>query len=112
MGLARIVEHGPALLPHLLFETRARQLLNGLSPADAMGFLSGLLIGADAAAARQWFGALGLVTLIGAPALNTFYGQAIASQGGVVTAIDGDSAVLAGLTTLSPRKNSDFHVLA
>jgi 2-dehydro-3-deoxygalactonokinase len=77
-----------------------------------MGFLSGLLIGADAAAARQWFGDLGKVTLIGAPALNNFYGQAIASQGGVVTAIDGDSAVLAGLTTLSPPKNSEFHVLA
>lgn len=112
MGLARIAEHGPALLPHLLFETRARQLLEGLSAADAMGFLSGLLIGADAAAARQWFGDLGKVTVIGAPALNNFYDQAIASQGGHVTAIDGDAAVLAGLTTLSPPKNSDFHVLA
>ncbi len=112
MGLSRLVEHGPALLPHLLFETRARQLLDGLSAADAMGFLSGLLIGADAAAARQWFGDLGQVTLVGAPALNGFYGQAIASQGGVTAAIDGDSAVLAGLAVLSPRKNSDFHVLA
>ena len=36
----------------------------------------------------------------------------LASQGGVVTAIDGDSAVLAGLTTLSPQKNSGFHVVA
>lgn len=112
MGLARIVEQGPALLPHLLFETRARQLLNGLSGGDAMGFLSGLLIGADAAAARRWFGELGRVTLIGAPALNTLYGQAISSAGGETAAIDGDSAVLAGLTTLSQTKNSDFHVLA
>jgi 2-dehydro-3-deoxygalactonokinase len=112
MGLARIVEHGPALLPHLLFETRARQLLDALPAADAMGFLSGLLIGADAAAARQWFGDLGKVTLIGAPALNAFYGQAIAAQGGRTVAIDGDSAVLAGLSTLSPQKNSEFHVLA
>ncbi len=112
MGLARITEQGPALLPHLLFETRARQLLTGLSGGDAMGFLSGLLIGADAAAARQWFGELGRVTLIGAPALNTLYGQAIFSAGGEAAAIDGDSAVLAGLTTLSQTKNSDFHVLA
>lgn len=112
MGLTRIVEQGPALLPHLLFETRARQLLNGLSGGDAMGFLSGLLIGADAAAARRWFGELGKVTLIGAPSLNTLYGQAISSAGGQAAALDGDSAVLAGLTTLSPSKNSDFHVLA
>jgi 2-dehydro-3-deoxygalactonokinase len=111
-GLARIVEHGPALLPHLLFETRARQLLDALPAADAMGFLSGLLIGADAAAARQWFGPLGKVTLIGAPALNDFYGQAIASQGGQTTAVDGDSAVLAGLSTLSSSKSNESHVLA
>lgn len=112
LGLARIGEHGPALLPHLLFETRSRQLLDALPAADAMGFLSGLLIGADAAAARQWFGDLGEVTLIGAPALNDLYEQAIASQGGHAIAIDGDAAVLAGLTTLSPPKSSDFHVLA
>ena len=30
-----------------MFETRARQLLDGMSPADAMGYLSGLLIGAE-----------------------------------------------------------------
>jgi 2-dehydro-3-deoxygalactonokinase len=112
MGLARITEKGPALLPHLLFETRSRQLLDALPAADAVGFLSGLLIGADAAAARQWFGDLGQVTLIGAPALNDFYGQAIAAQGGHTVAIDGDSAVLAGLSALSPPKNSEFHVLA
>lgn len=112
MGLARIIAHGPALLPHLLFETRSRQLLESLPPDDAMGFLSGLLIGADAAAARTWFGDLGQVTLIGAPGLNQFYGQAIASLGGQSTAIDGEAAVLAGLTTLSFTKNNDLHVLA
>ena len=112
MGLARITEKGPALLPHLLFETRARQLLDALPAADSMGFLSGLLIGADAAAARQWFGDLGKVVLVGAPALNDFYGQAIAAQGGHTVAVDGDAAVLAGLSALSPQKNSEFHVLA
>jgi 2-dehydro-3-deoxygalactonokinase len=112
MGLARIAEKGPALLPHLLFETRARQLLDALPSADALGFLSGLLIGADVAAARQWFGELDQVTLVGAPALNGFYGQAIAAQGGGTVAIDGDIAVLAGLSALSPQKNSEFNVLA
>jgi len=112
MGLARIAEHGPALLPHLLFETRARQLLDSLPAADAMGFLSGLLIGADAAAARQWFGDLGQVTLVGAPALNEFYGQAITAQGGHTVAVDGDAAVLAGLSALSSSKSNESHVLA
>lgn len=112
MGLARITEKGPALLPHLLFETRARQLLDNLPAADAMGFLSGLLIGADAAAARQWFGDLGQVTLVGAPTLNEFYGQAIAAQGGHTVAVDGDAAVLSGLSALSSSKSNESHVLA
>src|SRR4051812_27234912 len=54
-GLARIVEQGPARLPHLIFETRSRQLLDGLPKDEAMGFLSGLLIGADTATTSSWF---------------------------------------------------------
>ena len=111
-GLARLVEHGPARLPHLLFETRARQLLNGLSGDDAMGFLSGLLIGADVAAALDWHGPLDHLTLIGAPDLTALYRSATMTHGGQCREIDGDSAVLAGLTTLSGRKNTDVHVLA
>lgn len=112
LGLARICEKGPALLPHLLFETRARQLLETLPAADATGFLSGLLIGADTAAARQWFGPLDEVTLIGAAAANDLYRQAINSQGGQAVAVDGDSALLAGLSALSSSKSKASHVLA
>lgn len=111
-GLARIVEQGPARLPHLIFETRSRQLLDGLPKDEAMGFLSGLLIGGDAAAASSWFGDLGQVSLIGAPALSALYAQAIAAHGGSSVSVDGDAAVLAGLTTLSPAQNSGVHVLA
>ena len=111
-GVARIVEQGPARLPHLIFETRSRQLLDSLPKAEAMGFLSGLLIGSDVAATASWFGDLGQVSLIGAPALGALYAQAIAAHGGSSVAVDGDSAVLAGLATLSPAQNSGVHVLA
>ena len=111
-GVARIVEQGPARLPHLIFETRSRQLLDGLPKAEAMGFLSGLLIGSDTATTSSWFGDLGQVSLIGAPALSALYAQAIAALGGSSVTVDGDSAVLAGLTTLSPAQNSGVHVLA
>jgi 2-dehydro-3-deoxygalactonokinase len=111
-GVARIVEQGPARLPHLIFETRSRQLLDGLPKDEAMGFLSGLLIGSDVAATASWFGDLGPVSLIGAPALGALYAQAIAAHGGSSVAVDGDSAVLAGLATLSPAQNSGVHVLA
>ena len=111
-GVARIVEHGPARLPHLIFETRSRQLLDGLPKDEAMGFLSGLLIASDTATTSSWFGDLGQVSLIGAPALSALYAQAIAAHGGTSVAVDGDAAVLAGLTTLSPASNSGVHVLA
>jgi len=111
-GVARIVEHGPGALPHLIFETRSRQLIDGLAKDEAMGFLSGLLIGADTATTSSWFGRLGQVSLIGAPALSALYAQAIAAHGGSSVSVDGDSAVLAGLTTLSPAQNSGVHVLA
>jgi 2-dehydro-3-deoxygalactonokinase len=111
-GVARIVEQGPARLPHLIFETRSRQILDGLSKDEAMGFLSGLLIGGDTATTSSWFGDLGQVSLIGAPALSALYAQAIAAHGGSSVSVDGDSAVLAGLTTLSSAKNSGVHVLA
>jgi 2-dehydro-3-deoxygalactonokinase len=110
-GVERIVEQGPARLPHLIFETRSRQLLDGLPKDEAMGFLSGLLIGADTASTSSWFGHLGQVSLIGAPALSALYAQAIAAHGGSSAAVDGDAAVLAGLTTLSPAQNSGVHVV-
>lgn len=112
LGLARLAEQGAARLPHLLFETRARQLVDDMARDDALGFLSGLLIGADVAAAADWHGPLNKLTLIGAPALTGLYGAAIAHTGGQSLDVDGDSAVLAGLTALSGQKNSDVHVLA
>lgn len=111
-GLTRIVEHGPGALPHLIFETRSRQLIDGLPKDEAMGFLSGLLIGSDTATTSSWFGKLGQVSLIGAPALSALYAQAITAHGGSSVSVDGDSAVLAGLTTLSSAQNSGVHVLA
>ncbi len=100
-GLSRIAEHGAARLTHLMFETRSRQLLDGLSPADAMGYLSGLLVGADVAAARDWFGPMDAVTVIGAGALSDLYVQALAQIDVGATVVDGDAAVLAGLSAIS-----------
>lgn len=101
LGLDRIGEHGAARLPHLMFETRSRQLLDAMSPADAMGFLSGLLIGADIAAARDWFGPMQAVTVIGAGALSDLYVKALAKVDVGASVVDGDAAVLAGLSAIS-----------
>lgn len=100
-GLARIAEHGAQRLTHLMFETRARQLLEDMSSADAMGFLSGLLIGADVAAARDWFGPMEVVTVIGAGHLSDLYAHALAKIGVATNTVGGDAAVLAGLAAIS-----------
>jgi 2-dehydro-3-deoxygalactonokinase len=106
LGLARIAEHGAGRLTHLLFETRARQLLDAMSPADAMGFLSGLLIGADVAAARDWFGPICAATVIGDGALARLYAEALAAVGAVVSIVDGDAAVLAGLSMITRHQDA------
>ncbi|HJV41703.1 2-dehydro-3-deoxygalactonokinase [Caulobacter sp.] len=101
LGLERIGAHGAQRLLHLMFETRGRQLLDGTSPADAMGYLSGLLIGADVAAARDWFGPIEAVTVIGAGPLGDLYVKALARVGVGAAVVDGDAAVLAGLSSIS-----------
>ena len=99
-GLERIIQLGSRRLTQLLFETRSRQLVDRLSPADAAGFLSGLLIGADVDGTADLVGRSDAVTLIGDPALTAFYAQALAAKGLTSRTVDGEAAVLAGLSAL------------
>jgi 2-dehydro-3-deoxygalactonokinase len=96
-GVARQAE--TALLP-ALFEVRTRQLIEGLSPDQALGFLSGLMIGADVAAALQSFGRDLPVAAIGEPALVRLYLTALADYGVHGESIDGSACVLAGLRAI------------
>lgn len=105
-GLARIGEHGPQRLAHLMFETRGRQLLQAMTPADAMGFLSGLLIGADVFAARDGFGPMPAATVIGDGPLAALYVQALAAAGVPASVVDGDAAVLAGLSMITRHQDA------
>lgn len=84
-----------------LFEARAAQLRAGRSLGWARGFLSGLLIGSEVREAEALFGRFEAVTLTGGPALLPRYAQALGRTGVRADAIDGDAAVLAGLTVLA-----------
>lgn len=95
-GVARIAQAGPGQLIHLLFETRSRQLRDGMSIAHATGYLSGLLIGAEVAAMDA-----GPVTLIGSQALTDLYATALATFGRQATIVDGAAAVRAGLRAIA-----------
>ena len=86
--------------PHLassgLFALRAAALLQGLSPEQAAGRLSGILIGNELAAARAFWQA-GPVVLIGAPALAQHYLALLLAHGAKASRQDGASLVLSGL---------------
>lgn len=89
----------PETLAARLFGIRAGGLVAGLSPAAARARLSGLLIGAELAAARPyWLGQA--VAVIGSDALATAYVRALAAQGVVAQAEPGSALVLAGLRAL------------
>ncbi|MCH7627220.1 MAG: 2-dehydro-3-deoxygalactonokinase [Proteobacteria bacterium] len=94
-GFARGLARADEPLPCALFEARAARLLDGRSRAWAQGYLSGLLIGAEVA---QFAPDTGPVVVVGTPALAALYARALTARGLAFTAVDGDAAVLAGLT--------------
>lgn len=86
----------PERLAALLFRLRAAGLLDGLTPDRARARLSGLLIGAELAAARPWW--LGReVVVVGAGTLAGRYVSALALQGVPAVAEDATRLTLAGL---------------
>jgi 2-dehydro-3-deoxygalactonokinase len=100
-GLARGRElRGRAGLLQTLFETRTRQLIDGLPAEDAVGFLSGLLIGGDVDGALACFGAPDRVHLIGEPALAGLYAEAMAKAGVGSDLLDGTDCAFTGLKAI------------
>jgi 2-dehydro-3-deoxygalactonokinase len=86
----------PEALAGLLFRLRADDLLNGSAPEAARSRLSGLLIGAELAAARPyWLGQR--ILLIGNDKLSSHYATALEQQGAQTEIFDATSATLAGL---------------
>lgn len=93
------VAEGMARPDHLtarLFTLRAEGLLTALRPEAARSRLSGLLIGAELAAAKPWW--LGRdVVIVGDGALVGRYAAALAEQGVPTRQVSADDATLAGL---------------
>lgn len=86
----------PQMLAARLFAIRADGLLNGAEGDAARARLSGVLIGAELAAAKPyWLGQN--VAVIGASGLSGLYAQSLHSQGVEVLRTDVDDMTLAGL---------------
>lgn len=100
-GVALAEEH-PGLLGKL-FAARAAQLRQGRSLGWAREFLSGLLIGTEAAEMRTAAALPRSVALIGEPALAERYRRALHAYGVACDFVDGESCALAGLRLLDAR---------
>ncbi|WP_373354802.1 2-dehydro-3-deoxygalactonokinase [Pseudoroseicyclus sp. CXY001] len=86
----------PEQLAARLFSIRAEGLLTGLAPGAARARLSGLLIGAELAAARPWW--LGReVAIIGEGPLAGLYAEALAAQAVPTRLAESGPMTLAGL---------------
>ncbi len=87
----------PARVSARLFGLRAEALLANLAPETARARLSGLLIGAELAAARPyWLGQR--VVIVAADGIAHAYAAALAAQGVVAELLPAEQMTLAGLT--------------
>ena len=92
----------PEAMANRLFTLRAEGLLADLGTGAATARLSGLLIGAELAAARPyWLGQK--IVLIGAPGLAAHYATALALQGVSAETANATDTTLAGLTAAYAR---------
>lgn len=86
----------PEKLAANLFSLRAEGLLHNMTNETARSRLSGLLVGAELAAARPyWLGQQ--IAVIGAGDIASLYVKALGLQGAPATQVQGDSVTLAGL---------------
>jgi 2-dehydro-3-deoxygalactonokinase len=110
-GVSEVSRSPRVQLLHRIFECRSRWLGGDLAEQATASYLSGLLIASDVRGALELLADLRSdpVQLIGTPALIDLYSRALAAANRTVTCIDGENAVLAGLThiyVLSRRTGS------
>jgi 2-dehydro-3-deoxygalactonokinase len=77
--------NAPGALLHQLFGARTLALFDEIGPNEVADYLSGLLIGSEIGAGREWAARNGVapdaVTLVGAPALCDRYATALRDAG-------------------------------
>jgi 2-dehydro-3-deoxygalactonokinase len=101
LGVANGMARPERLAAHL-FRLRAEGLIADLGPDAARAQLSGLLIGAELAAARPyWLGAR--VVLVGSPELTALYACALAAMGAPSQTLPAKDCTIAGLARAAGR---------
>jgi 2-dehydro-3-deoxygalactonokinase len=103
LGLARSRELAGTPLPHVLFEVRSRQLMEGLPQSEALGYLSALIVDQDIQGALDLFNGDAPVTLVGSAALTSLYEVALSARGIQTRALEASDATVAGIDALTSR---------
>jgi 2-dehydro-3-deoxygalactonokinase len=94
-GLAAGIE-APHKLAVTLFKVRAGSLLTHRPPDWCAGFLSGLLIGSEIGAQRDWIDG-SEIAVVGDAGLADLYARGLTTVGAKARIVDGVAATLAGL---------------
>lgn len=91
----------PERFLHRLFDVRSRQLLGRYDRAAALGYLSGLVIGADIGAALS-LGSLpaGDIAIVGEARQAALYARALAAMNRQAATMDGVDAALHGYSAI------------
>ena len=100
--------HQSSNLLHTLFATRAYQILDKRTNAEAAGYLSGLLIGSDVKAAMQDFDIFSHVAVIGSDHICGLYVEALEYMGISTEHFSSEDATLLGLQTLASANWRDL----
>jgi 2-dehydro-3-deoxygalactonokinase len=97
-GFARglVASAGPGGVLHLIFRARTEVLDGRMGGADVAPFLSGVLVGAEIAGARELFGTGRRVLLVSEGPLRAAYREAFAATGVAADEVDAPAAFLAG----------------
>ncbi|TKT82415.1 2-dehydro-3-deoxygalactonokinase [Aquamicrobium sp. LC103] len=101
-AVASVRDDGAAAFASL-FAIRAGQLLGFESREQGAAHLSGLLIGAEIAAAKSLFGVPGKIVLVGSGALGKLYETVLADAGYAVDVADAEESVRNGLAKAAAR---------
>lgn len=107
---ARAVAQGvrePGALMANLFGIRAASLLHDASLESGRARLSGLLIGAELGAVRDWWEGAGPVLVVGADTIGGRYETALRSLGARTERLDGETVTLAGLVAAQAQSTTD-----
>lgn len=104
----RVGMHQSSNLLHTLFATRAYQILDKRTNAEAAGYLSGLLIGSDVKAAMQDFDIFSHVAVIGSDHICGLYVEALEYMGISTEHFSSEDATLLGLQTLASANWRDL----